>query len=145
MVFGIDDAISAGLQIINKFVPDPEQREKAAFELAQLKQASEFAELNAATQIATAQSETNKVEAASASVFVSGWRPAIGWCCAASLAFYFIPQFALAAIMWVRLCYMKNELLPYPVSIGDVMGLSLNLLGIGALRTVEKIQGVARS
>ena len=67
MSFGIDDAIAAGLKVLNKFVPDPEAREKAEVELRNSLQAWD-----------KGQTDVNAVEAANPSVFVSGWRPFIG-------------------------------------------------------------------
>jgi hypothetical protein len=54
-------------------------------------QAGELAQLDADLKLATGQIEINKVEAASQSLFVAGWRPAIGWVCGATFAFKFIP------------------------------------------------------
>ena len=70
MAFGIDDAISAGLQIVNKFIPDPNQRAEAEASLRESLQ-----------QWDQQQSETNTAEAQNPNLFVSGWRPAIGWIC----------------------------------------------------------------
>lgn len=88
------------------------------------------------------QVELNKVEAAHRSVFVAGWRPYIGWVLGTALAFYYLPQFAIASILWANMCLIKQELLPYPIS--DISGLTqlvYGLLGLAGLRTVEKLQG----
>lgn len=93
------------------------------------------------------QIELNKVEAASASVFVAGWRPAIGWVCAASLAVYYIPRFAVGTGLWVWACLAATppHLVPLPeMGIGDILGLVGSLLGMSWLRTAEKKAGVAR-
>lgn len=87
------------------------------------------------------QRDTNKVEAAHRSVFVAGWRPAIGWVCAASLAAYYIPQFVLGSVVWVKGCWATGQLTAYPLEIDGITGLVASLLGLGTLRTVEKFGG----
>ncbi len=91
------------------------------------------------------QVELNKIEAASSSVFVAGWRPAIGWVCAASLAVYYIPRFVVGTAMWVQAAWGQQDLPPMPeMGIGDILGLVGSLLGMSWLRTSEKRAGVAR-
>ncbi len=91
------------------------------------------------------QVELNKIEAASTSVFVAGWRPAIGWVCAASLAVYYIPRFVVGTSMWCMAAWGVPELPPMPeMGIGDILGLVGSLLGMSWLRTAEKKAGVAR-
>jgi len=83
MAFGIDDAIAAGLKVIDKFVPDPAAKAKAEAELR--------ADLLASDR---AQMEVNKAEAQTGSLFIGGWRPAIGWVLAAA-----VPRRASAATL----------------------------------------------
>jgi hypothetical protein len=79
-----------------------------------------------------AQVELNKVEAQHRSLFVAGWRPAIGWVCAVGLSFNFVIN---PILQWIT-----ND--PGPALPQDIMlELVLALLGLGALRTVEKLQG----
>jgi hypothetical protein len=88
-----------------------------------------------------AQVELNKVEASHRSAFVAGWRPAIGWVAAISLAIFYIPQYAVASKLWVETVLAKGELVPYPVTADGLLELVLALLGLGTLRTIEKLQG----
>ncbi|MGE5515310.1 MAG: 3TM-type holin [Bacteroidota bacterium] len=91
------------------------------------------------------QVELNKIEAANSSVFVAGWRPAIGWVCAASLAVYYIPRFVVGTAMWCQAAWGQQTLPPMPeMGIGDILGLVGSLLGMSWLRTAEKKAGVAR-
>lgn len=91
------------------------------------------------------QIELNKIEAASSSVFVAGWRPAIGWVCAASLAVYYIPRFVMGTTLWCMAAWGQQSLPPLPeMGIGDILGLVGSLLGMSWLRTAEKRAGVAR-
>jgi len=86
------------------------------------------------------QLKVNEAEAAHRSVFVAGWRPFIGWVCGVSLASYFIPQYLLAAILWVRACWAAQALVPYPIpEPAGLITLLTGMLGLGVLRTVEKM------
>ena len=123
MAFGIDDAISAGLQVLNKFIPDPEARAKAE------------ADLRGSLQIwDKGQTDVNAIEAANPSLFVSGWRPAIGWIGAAGLAYQYV----------VRPLAVGFGATGLPPLDGSLMELVVAMLGFGGLRTFEKMQGVAR-
>ena len=86
-----------------------------------------------------AQTEVNKVEAASSNWFVAGWRPAAGWVCVGGLAYQlmFRPIFG-----WI----MKNALswdMPPSLEIDTLMTLLFGMLGLGAYRTIEKSKKVA--
>lgn len=129
MSFGIDDAIAAGLQVINKFVPDPEARAKAESELRGSLQAWD-----------KAQTEVNAVEAANSNLFVSGWRPFIGWVCGVALAYQFV---LVPLLMWVALSFGYKP--PVPPKLDDTLWqLVFAMLGMGGLRTLEKLKGVAK-
>lgn len=85
------------------------------------------------------QSEINKVSQTHRSLFVAGWRPFIGWVCGWSLAFFYIPQFALASYLWLKMCLEANKLLPYPeVNSDRLFELILGMMGLALMRTVEK-------
>jgi hypothetical protein len=82
-----------------------------------------------------AQVELNKVEAQHRSLFVAGWRPFIGWICATGLGFTFL----------INPCIQWATGKPGPALATDVMmELVLALLGLGTLRTVEKLSGSAK-
>ncbi len=140
MAFGIDDAIAAGLQVLNKFVPDPALKAKAESELRANVQALQVAQLNAETEQAKAQNQTNTEEAKSTNIFVSGWRPFIGWVCGSGLAF----QFIIAPIAtWATMLYGKQVTFP-ALDMGTLITLLAGMLGLGAMRTTEKLKGIGR-
>lgn len=87
----------------------------------------------------TAQLEINKIEAANASVFVSGWRPFIGWVCGGALAF----QYVLAPISLYLAALAGYQIDAPPELDNSLWELVLGMLGMGAMRTFEKVQGVA--
>lgn len=86
-------------------------------------------------KIALAQAEVNKVEAASDSLFKSGWRPAIGWVCAFALGYQMIGRPMLA---WLS---TMNAWMPPPsLEMDTLLTLLFAILGLGAYRTYEKTQ-----
>ena len=129
MSFGIDDAIAAGLKVLDKFVPDPEARAKAESALRDSLQAWD-----------KAQTDVNAVEAANTNVFVSGWRPFIGWTCGLALAYQYV---VAPLVMWATLTVGIH--LAAPPKLDDMLWqLVFAILGMGGLRTFEKIKGVSR-
>lgn len=91
-----------------------------------------------------AQIDLNKTEAATGSLFIGGWRPAIGWTCAISLFCYYVPYVLAATILWVVQVIKTGNLVQRPdLGIADLIGLVLAMLGMSTLRTAERIKGVA--
>jgi len=83
------------------------------------------------------QREINRAEAASPSLFVAGWRPAIGWVCAAALAFQY-----LARPLWVWASAVWWPSAPAPPALDEMLWqLMFGMLGMGSLRTIEKMGG----
>jgi hypothetical protein len=125
--------------LLDKFFPDPSAAAEAKLKLMQMAQTGELAQLDAELKMATGQQEINKVEAASSSVFVAGWRPFIGWVCGAAFAFKFIGG-PLAVVIMAALGH------PITLPAFDFTEMStvlLGMLGLGGLRTMEKVKGVA--
>ena len=127
-MFGVAEAVSAALTVINKFVPDPAEKAKA-----------EAALRDSLQQWDAQQNKINEVEAQSSSLFVAGWRPLIGWICGASLAWQFV---VMPMGLWSAAVFGVH--LPTPPSLdGMLWELMFAMLGMGGLRTFEKIKGVA--
>lgn len=90
-----------------------------------------------------AQGKINEIEAASDSLFKSGWRPAIGWVCASSLAVYYIPRFVLGTGLWFYASWLASALQPMPeMGIQDIIGLVFSMLGMGIMRSYDKKNGI---
>ena len=124
-------ALMPFLDKLLSFIPDQNAREKAKADYM----ASMLAVFAAADQ---QQNETNKAEAASSSMFVAGWRPFIGWVCGAALAFQYLARPLLTAVAGVF--HVPNFVLP---GLDDSLWqLMLGMLGMGGLRTFEKMNGV---
>lgn len=129
MAFGIGDAIAAGLKIVDKFVPDPAEKARAEAELR--------ASLLAWDQ---AQMATNTAEAQSNSVFVAGWRPFIGWCCGLALSVQFV-----VGPLAVWAFDLAGHPIQAPPALDNMLWeLMFGMLGLGGLRTFEKVKGVSK-
>lgn len=122
-------AIKEGLAIINKFIPDKNEAAKAAAEY-------KAALLNIQAQQAVAQTEVNKIEAGSDNVFVAGWRPFIGWTCGIAFAYHYVVQPIVLLI-----CAMTGTSIAKPdFDMNTLLTVLLGMLGLGGLRTYEKIR-----
>ena len=86
-----------------------------------------------------AQTDINKAEATNSSVFVSGWRPAIGWVCALALAYQYLFRPLAGTVAGV----LGVTIPPLPGLDDNLWQLMMGMLGMGGLRTFEKVQGVA--
>ena len=134
----IGGLLDAGLKVLDRVLPDPAQKAAAQLELLKLQQSGEFKQLEADLQLALAQTEVNKVEAASADPFKSGWRPAAGWVCVLGLLYQFLLQPLLA---WGSV--MQGYSAPPVLELGDLYGLLFGMLRLGAYRSVERVKGKA--
>jgi hypothetical protein len=92
-----------------------------------------LADLEAAVN--AAQSRINEVEAASPRLFVSGWRPAIGWLCVIAVFVNFV-------VVWIMRVLFPAMTVP-TIPSDQLWPLMLGMLGIGTLRSVDKKNGVA--
>jgi hypothetical protein len=128
--------------LLDKLIPDPQAANEAKLKAIEMAQRGELAQLDADMKLALGQLEVNKAEAASGSLFTSGWRPAVGWICAAGLAY----EFLFAPLLpWLVLALTGKQLPELPdLPMETLMTLLLGMLGLGGLRTVEKVKGVAR-
>lgn len=124
------------LDLVGKLFPDPEKKAEAQRKLIELQQAGELKELDVALQTQLAQIELNKAEAQSLSRFNSGWRPFIGWVCGAALLYQYI---ARPLLTWGAALAGYPDIVAPELDLGDIITLMLGMLGLGALRTTEKI------
>jgi hypothetical protein len=124
---GLAGGIMDGL---DKLFTSDDEREKAKLELTKVLQ-----------QPHILQAMANIEEAKHKSVFVAGWRPAVGWVAVTGLAYNFlIYPFAGLVTHFIN----PELVLPELTNAGELMTLVLSLLGLGAMRSYEKVQGVSR-
>jgi hypothetical protein len=125
--------------LLDKLLPDPAAAASAKLQVLQMAQTGELAQLDADLKIATGQMAVNQAEASSASLFVSGWRPFIGWICGAAFAYKFVLAPAVAFGLNAAGHPVELPVLDFT----EMSTVLLGMLGIGGLRTIEKIRGVA--
>lgn len=124
--------------VFDRLFPDPAAAADAKVKVMEMAQRGELAYLDADLKLATGQMEVNRAEAQHQSIFVAGWRPAIGWVCAAAFAFKFVVGPAAAVLMT-----MAGHPITLPeFDFSEMSTILLGMLGLGTLRTVEKIKKV---
>lgn len=121
--------LDLGKMVIARFIPDPEKKREAEIELIRMAAAGEL-------QQVIAQLEINAKEATHPSIFVAGWRPAVGWVCVAAMAFQYLVRplmigFGIADISM-------------PGLDDNLWAILTGILGIGGLRSLEKVTRVTK-
>lgn len=120
----IGEMASGVASAINQFVETPEEKKAAEILLMKVQQEPD-----------KWQAEINKVEGEHRSLFVAGWRPAVGWVCVSALAWGWIIG-PIVQFIW------PDRVLP-GIEVGQATSLIMAMLGMGALRTYEKKKGLA--
>jgi hypothetical protein len=117
-------------KIVDQVIPDADKKMELKLELAKLE-----------NQLMTGQMDINKEEAKHSSIFVAGWRPAIGWIGAIGLGYSFVVEPIMSWVARVIFKYVGD----FPaLDTSSLMVLVTGMLGFGGLRTYEKYKGVAR-
>jgi hypothetical protein len=133
-MFGIDDAIAAGLKLadtaIERLLPDPQKA-------AELRAATEAALRTSLMQWDAQQNEVNKIEAASSSTFVAGWRPYIGWVAGTGLAYQYLFR---PIAQWLALWIDTGHPGTMPSLDQSLYELVVAMLGMAGIKTYERVQ-----
>lgn len=146
----VSDLFAGGVQgvlgtigdIIGRFKANPDIMAKAQADIAVAEAALKQAELDYETKLSLAQVEINKIEAASPSWVSSNWRPFVGWICGTGLAMASIvgPLFT-----WISGWIATGKPGPFPTpDMGVLMPVLIGMLGIGGMRSFDKLKGTAR-
>ena len=121
-------------QLLDKFVEDKDKKNELAHEIATMAERH-------AQELAKGQLDINKAEASHKSIFVSGWRPFVGWTCGAALCYHFI----LAPLILFGVGISGHTVPPLPeFDMGSLMTVLMGMLGLGGLRTFEKTKGLTK-
>lgn len=125
-------------KIFDRVIPDKVAAEKAKQEFMEVAQSNEFS-------LMLKQIEVNIAEASNPNIFVSGWRPFVGWTCGVALAYtyIFLPlgQFIVYALAEPE-TIKQFARLP-KLNLDDLLPILLGMLGLGVMRTYEKTKGVS--
>lgn len=124
-------------KLIDGIFPDPAQAAEAKLRAFEAAQRGELAALDADVKIAMAQTEVNKAEAGTDG-FRGGWRPACGWVCAAGLAYALLFR---PLLPWVAALFGKQMPDLPEIDMGTLLTLLGGMLGLGGLRTIERVRG----
>ena len=119
--------------LLDKFIEDKDQKAALAHEIATL------ADKQAQEQIVE-QIKTNQIEAAHQSMFVAGWRPAVGWVCALAMLLNFI----LIPFINLGMEFAGQDIRLDLIEMDTMMPVLLGMLGLGGMRSYEKARNVAR-
>ena len=126
-------ALEIGGKVLDRVFPDPTERAKAQLELLKLEQSGDLA-------VMTAQTDINKVEASNTNLFVSGWRPFVGWVCGIALLYAAIIE-PLARFV-AQVIFKYAGAFPF-IDTTLTLQILLGLLGLAGMRSWEKKEGVA--
>ena len=129
----ISSLIGPATSLLDKFIEDKDQKMALAHEI------STMAERHA-QELAKGQLEVYKVEAASKSMCVAGWRPLIGWVWGIG----FLANFILIPMANFGLALAELGITIPMIDTTQMMPVLMGMLGLGAMRTVEKVQKVSR-
>jgi|TARA_R110002020_G_scaffold59967_2_gene162991 hypothetical protein len=126
--------IGPATKLLGKFIEDKDVKNKLAHEIATMAEKH-------GQELAKGQLEINKAEAQHKSIFVSGWRPFIGWTCGVALAWHFV---LAPFIMFI--CAYLNVIIPElpQFDMGSLMTVLMGMLGLGGLRTFEKYKKITK-
>lgn len=123
--------------VLDRVLPDPAERARAEVELLKAQAEGTF-DQKAAQALALAQVDVNRAEATT-DAYRGGWRPFVGWVCGVALAWQFVARPMVAFGFAVA----GHELPELPTIDGTLWELLFGLLGLGTLRTFEKVKGKA--
>lgn len=127
----ISTVLDIGGKILDRVIPDANARDKAKEELAKAINDQDF-------QITMAQIAVNAEEAKSDNLFKSGWRPSVGWICSFAFALHFV----VLPILNIGLVGSGYKAITIPFDMDTLFTVLGGLLGLGGLRTVEKMKGI---
>jgi len=129
----IGSILSIGEKLVDKLIPDPKQKAEALQKLAELEQSGDLAAM-------AMQAEINKIEASSSDRFIAGWRPAVGWVCAAGLAMAYIAGPFVALMVSLVGMFQGVPFVAPVIDMGTLSPILMGMLGMAGLRTYEKVR-----
>ncbi len=138
-LFNGGDTVKAIGETVDKLFTSDDERLERENERAKADQTYQLELAKLEAQALQNQTDINKIEAASTNLFVSGWRPFIGWICGYALAYVAIIEPALRFI--AAMAGYEGDFPTIDTTI--TMQVLMGMLGLGGMRSYEKVKGVA--
>jgi len=139
---GLGSLFDFGSKVIDRVIPDPAQKLAAQQKLMELTVSKDLAVMANDAALTKAQTDINTEEAKSSSLFVSGWRPSVGWVCSAALLYqYLLRPIGTAAYIGYT---GHAPAVTLPGIDDNLWQLLTGMLGLGAMRSWDKKNGTAR-
>lgn len=127
---GLGEVANFATSIVNHFWPDKSQEEKNALAL-------QIQEMTITSDLMKGQMAVNQAEASNENVFVSGWRPFVGWVCGAAFGWVFV----IGPFLSFTLSVFKISVVLPTIDLSQLSPVLMGMLGLGVMRTVEKVNG----
>jgi len=127
-------------RLIDHLIPDPDVAARAKLELLKEENMVMLEQLKLAMQADAGQAAINTAEAQHRSLFVAGWRSFIGWVCGVAFAYHYILQ----PLLLFGFSAAGNEVKLPDFNLEALVTLLFGMLGLGGLRTFEKVRGVTQ-
>lgn len=135
-ITGIGSIFEFGSKLVERIWPDPSEAAKAKLELLKLQESGKLADLTAQWDNAKAQIAVNQVEAAHQSIFVAGWRPAVGWVCVVAMLY----KFVILPIMLFFAALFGHDLKLPMLDFTEMLTVLFGMLGLGAMDTFRQVR-----
>lgn len=130
-ITGIGEIANFATDLVNKFWPDKTQAEKDQLAL-------QVQQMTIAANLTQGQIDVNKAEASNQSIFVAGWRPFVGWVCGAAFGWTFV----IGPLLSFTLSAFKISVALPQLDLSQLSPVLMGMLGLGVMRTVEKVNGL---
>ncbi|MBL0691901.1 MAG: hypothetical protein JJV97_06180 [SAR324 cluster bacterium] len=134
LIGGVYGALGEASKVIDGFVTTSDEKHEFKIELMQAANAHQLAMAKLVAQNSLSQINTNQTEAKHANLFVAGWRPAVGWLAVITFG-YSTLIYPFLVLIWPNLPAVSSDIL---------LNLLFGLLGLGGMRTYEKLKNVTQ-
>lgn len=121
--------------VLDRVLPDKVANDQAKAEITRLQVSGEI-------QGIVGQLQVDQAEASNQNLFVAGWRPFVGWVCGIGFAWKFVAQPFVVTCLVAFHSHFEASQLPQ-MDLSELAPLLLGMLGLGVLRTVDKVQGTS--
>ena len=130
--------------VLDRILPNTKEADEAKAALAKMAMEGELQTIQREFDVQLAQIRVNEKQAESGDIFCSGGRPFFIWVCGSAFAYTYLVRDFILLLAYFSGVSVDQTLLPEP-NLSEMMPVALGLLGLGGMRSYEKVKGVARS